>query len=205
MNVDEAMTELEGLGTEQNRKIYRRHGVRDDLFGVSYAHLKAMKKRIKIDQTLAEHLWATRNHDARILATMIADPNAIARKTLDAWSADLNCYPLSDALAGVAAASPYGLDLVDAWTLSDNEWVASTGWATLSHRVTKGDEVADDLLRAAAVDDRDNNRLGPESGASRDEQRSDRDRFQLQHDGTPGDRRRQTDRQGGGRPWRNWL
>ena len=60
-----AITELERHGSEQTRKTYRRHGVLGDQYGVSYAHLKSMKKAIKTDQALAESLWASGNHDAR--------------------------------------------------------------------------------------------------------------------------------------------
>jgi len=37
--LNDVMTELEFLGTEQNRKIYRRHGAGDNQFGVSFANL----------------------------------------------------------------------------------------------------------------------------------------------------------------------
>ncbi len=95
-----AIAELERHGSEQTRKTYRRHGVLGDQYGVSYADLKSMKKAIKTDQALAESLWATGNHDARILATMIADPKAITRKVLESWSRDVDNYVLTDALAG---------------------------------------------------------------------------------------------------------
>jgi hypothetical protein len=36
MTRDEVMQELENAGTEQNRKVYARHGIKDSL-GVSYA------------------------------------------------------------------------------------------------------------------------------------------------------------------------
>jgi 3-methyladenine DNA glycosylase AlkD len=44
------------------------------MFGVSYAALGKLKKQIKQEHALAEALWETGNHDARVLATMVADP-----------------------------------------------------------------------------------------------------------------------------------
>ena len=70
----EILAELESLGSEQARKTYRRHGVGENQFGVSYSALGKLKKRIKTDHELALKLWESGNHDARILATMIADP-----------------------------------------------------------------------------------------------------------------------------------
>ena len=47
MNVKEALKKLEGFGTEQNRKIYKRHGVSGEMFGVSYANLGKLAKEKK--------------------------------------------------------------------------------------------------------------------------------------------------------------
>src|SRR3989304_5283911 len=102
MEMKEALAALEKEGTAQNRKVYARHGVGEDQYGVSYAALKALAKKIKTDHTLALALWGTGNHDARILATMIADPAAATSRELDAWSKDLDNYVLTDAFAGFA-------------------------------------------------------------------------------------------------------
>src|SRR5262245_7914566 len=87
MPARDVLAQLEAMGTEQNRKIYTRHGVAGPMFGVSYANLGALKKKIKVDQGLAEELWDSGNHDARVLAAMVADPRSIAEPTLDAWVA----------------------------------------------------------------------------------------------------------------------
>ena len=75
----QVLQELEALGKEQTRKTYRRHGVGENQYGVSYADLGKLKKRLKTDHALALKLWASGNHDARILALMIADPAAGGR------------------------------------------------------------------------------------------------------------------------------
>jgi 3-methyladenine DNA glycosylase AlkD len=126
-----AFAELKRRGSEKTCQTYRRHGVIGDLFGVSYSDLGALKKTIKTDQALAESLWATGNHDARILATMIVDPKAVARKVLESWSRDLDNCVLGDALAGVVAASPHGRALMEKWVASSKEWLGSAGWCVL--------------------------------------------------------------------------
>ncbi len=128
---EEILHELAGLGSEQTRKTYRRHGVGDNQYGVSYAHLGALKKRIKQDHALAQQLWASGNHDARILATMIADPAQMDEPLLDAWAASLQNYVETDAFAGLAGASPAARPFTDHWTTSDEEWPGSAGWQVL--------------------------------------------------------------------------
>src|SRR5262245_52553297 len=67
MSLAEAMSALEKAGSAQTRKTYARHGVEGDMFGVSFATLKLLVKRIGVDHELAVALWATKNHDARVL------------------------------------------------------------------------------------------------------------------------------------------
>src|SRR3990172_1099061 len=97
MNAAEVLAELNKMGTEQNRKVYARHGVGPNMYGVSYANLGALKKKIKVDHGLALDLWASGNHDARVLATMIADPKQADDELLDGWVRDLDNYVLTDA------------------------------------------------------------------------------------------------------------
>jgi 3-methyladenine DNA glycosylase AlkD len=134
MDFKEVMSELERLGTEQNRKIYRRHGAGDPLFGVSFAHVNTLQKRIKRDQALAVKLWATGNADARTLATMIADPGDFTMDQLDAWLSDVRYYVLVDLLVKyVASNNSSARELMKRWIASGDEWVGRGGWNLLGH------------------------------------------------------------------------
>jgi len=57
MNYKEILAELKKLGTDQNVKIYKRHGAGENLYGVSFANLKTLKKKIKTNNDLARKLW----------------------------------------------------------------------------------------------------------------------------------------------------
>jgi len=132
MTGTEAMKELRANGSARTRKTYSRHGARGDMFGVSYAVLVKMKKKIKVDQPLAEKLWATGNYDARVLATMIADPATIGVRTLNAWARDLEDRHLAGALSNVAAEAPSAKKQMEKWTAANNEMLACAGWHTLA-------------------------------------------------------------------------
>ncbi len=84
MTLIETMQALESLGTEQNRKVYARHGAGRNQFGVSFANLSKLAKKLGTDQTLAGALMRTGNQDARVLATMIADAEAMSSRDLEA-------------------------------------------------------------------------------------------------------------------------
>ncbi|MGB0716443.1 MAG: DNA alkylation repair protein, partial [Phycisphaerae bacterium] len=144
MTPKQALKELESAGTAQNRKVYARHGVQGTMFGVSFANLNKLKKKIKVDHDLAQALWNSGNHDARILATMVADHQALDRKTLEQWVKDVDCYVLGDALAGIAAKSSVSQPLMKKWIASKKEWVGSVGWTMLCHVATHDKSLDDD-------------------------------------------------------------
>jgi 3-methyladenine DNA glycosylase AlkD len=131
MTTSDAMRALEAVGTAQNRKVYERHGVRSSMFGVSYADLGKLKKSIGTDQALSEALWSTGNHDARVLATMIADPGTIGAKTIDAWAEDLDNHILADAFSILVARSRHGRARLEKWIGSNDEWIGAVGWTLL--------------------------------------------------------------------------
>jgi 3-methyladenine DNA glycosylase AlkD len=132
MNLSQVMTALKRAGTEENRIVYRRHGARGEVFGVGLSSLDLIAERVGSDPQLAKKLWATRNADARILATKIADPRSISAAELATWAKDLDWYVGADALAKLAFHSVHTKKLTVAWIESKNEWVARAGWHTLA-------------------------------------------------------------------------
>ena len=56
MQLPEVVRTLEQAGTAQTRKTYARHGIGPNMYGVSYANLNALAKKIKRDQPLAERV-----------------------------------------------------------------------------------------------------------------------------------------------------
>jgi 3-methyladenine DNA glycosylase AlkD len=135
MNFDEVMEQLETSGSEQTRKTYRRHGVSGEMFGVSYATLGALTRKLKVNHELAMKLWATGNHDAQILATMIADAKSMSAGLLDEWAKTLSNYVITDAFAKLAAQTPAAQKKFEKWVDAKNEWTASAGWAMLGQAV----------------------------------------------------------------------
>ncbi len=146
MTSDQTLAELGALGSEQKRATYRRHGVLGDQYGVSYADQKALAKRIGIDHDLVRRLWASGNHDARVLATLVADADAADAASLDAWAADLDSYVLTDAFSAFAARTRHAHAKMAEWVAADGEWIESAGWNLLAHRALQEDALADDFF-----------------------------------------------------------
>ncbi len=125
---DSLMAEMKKLGTAQAVKIYKRHGMSEPLFGVSFANLGILKKKIKVDHDLAQKLWSSRNGDARNLAVMIADPAEFSSKQVDAWANDQDFYGSCDMLSGLIGKTMFAQEKAEAWIKSKDEWIGRTGW-----------------------------------------------------------------------------
>lgn len=132
MTLAQALQQLEAAGSAQTRKTYARHGVGPKQFGVSYAVIGKLTKQIKRDHALALGLWASGWHDARVLATFIADPQLIDAATLDGWVVDGSNRALAGGLAKFAATTPHAEALAAKWCADPREFVATTGWDVLA-------------------------------------------------------------------------
>lgn len=150
MTTAQALSALKKAGTAQNRKIYGRHGVQGEMYGVSYSVMNKMAKSIKRDHALAVELWQSGVHDARVLATMVADPDAFPARELDAWVKELDNYVLTDAFGGMVARSPLAAGRGAAWRGRKSEWVASAGWVVTSGLALQ--EEADEAALAPLIE-----------------------------------------------------
>lgn len=128
MTLKETLAQLKAAGSAQTRKTYARHGVGPKQFGVSYAVLGQLTRKIKRDHALALGLWASGWHDARVLATFIADPQQADAATLDAWVIGAESRPLAGGVAKLAATTASAEALADKWCADPREYVAVTGW-----------------------------------------------------------------------------
>jgi 3-methyladenine DNA glycosylase AlkD len=132
MTLADAMRAIEGKGTPHRAVLYRRHGIGERTVGLSYADVGALAKRIGINHALALELWKTGLHDARIVATRIADPTHLTASTLKHWLKACANYVVTDAVAGLAADAPGALESALEWIADPGEWIASAGWTTIA-------------------------------------------------------------------------
>lgn len=132
MELDEVMAALEAEGSEQTRTIYGRHGATEPMFGVSHGALAKLERTIKVDHELALALWETGNHDARMLAAKVADPEEFTAKLADAWARDADNYMAAGAVADVVGQSTIARSRSDVWRERKGEWVASAGWGLVA-------------------------------------------------------------------------
>jgi 3-methyladenine DNA glycosylase AlkD len=133
MNSTEILKKLKQLGNEGTANVLMKHGAKNPCYGVKVEELKKIKKLVKTDHDLAMELFNSGVFDAMYLAGLVMDGSTMTKKELQAW-ADTNYGSSisSYTVPWVASESKFGHELALQWIESDKEFVAVSGWATLS-------------------------------------------------------------------------
>ena len=148
MDVRAALKVLTENGSEQTSKIYGRQGVRGAMFGVSKEVLDKLAQEIGRDHDVACALWNSGIHEARILATLTADPVRLSAKDLDAWVRALDNYVIAEAFARMASLSALAISKADEWINSKEEWISCAGWTLVYSQVVADGGVPIEQTRA---------------------------------------------------------
>lgn len=132
MTLNEVMQELESYGDANTKKTLMKHGAQEPFFGVKVQDLKKILKKTKKNHELSLELYATGNSDAMYLAGLMADETKISKAELNNWADKAYWYYLSEfAVPWVAAETPFAMELGLEWIESNEERIASAGWAAL--------------------------------------------------------------------------
>ncbi|MGN1058347.1 MAG: DNA alkylation repair protein [Candidatus Avelusimicrobium sp.] len=111
-----------------------RFGIQTELaVGTPVTTLRQIVKGLpRPDQELADALWASRIHEARIMASMLADPAQMTREKLDEWAAELNSWDICDLCANnLFSKVTNPLKLAERWIKREEEFVRRAGFAVL--------------------------------------------------------------------------
>ena len=151
-SVKSVMDSLKECATPQNVRRYIKHGAKGEFFGVSAVNLYAISKRINKDTKLARQLWETKNLDAMMVATMIAQPVSIGGQQLDVWVKQIDFYPLADYFVRkLIVPSPYAKAKMRKWVKGKREYVQRCGyllvaWLSMHDETLSDTEFSDYLV-----------------------------------------------------------
>jgi 3-methyladenine DNA glycosylase AlkD len=135
--------------------------------GVSMPNIRAIAKACGVDHTLALGLWKTGIHEARILATLVADPEALTEVQRERWALDITSWDLCDSAADLFGRTPSQADVIRAWARRPEAFVKRCAFSMIARRSVWAKEVPDreflgylPLIRRAATDDRNEVKKG---------------------------------------------
>jgi 3-methyladenine DNA glycosylase AlkD len=135
--------------------------------GVRVPDIRAVAKRCGTDHELARALWRTEIHEARILATLVADPEATSDTDMESWVADLSSWDVCDFAADFFGRTSTGVAKIPAWARRSEEYVKRCAFSMIARRAVSAKSASDreflrylPVIRRGATDPRNQVKKG---------------------------------------------
>ncbi|HKE53287.1 MAG TPA: DNA alkylation repair protein, partial [Actinomycetota bacterium] len=108
-----------------------RYGIRTDrAVGVTVTELRRLARPLRPDHELAAALWTSGVHEARILASLIDDPELVTEAQMDAWISGFDSWDVCDGVCGnLFDRTPFALDKAVEWSGREPEFERRAGFA----------------------------------------------------------------------------
>ena len=139
------LRELKSLADPKVRAKMAYFGVNvPNAHGISAPVLHALARRIGKDHRLAQDLWATGIHEARILATLIGESEKVTAVEMDRWARDFDSWDVVDAACCYlyAQAKP-AWSKAAAWSRRREEFVKRASFSLIAYLSYKDKAVPD--------------------------------------------------------------
>jgi 3-methyladenine DNA glycosylase AlkD len=157
------MSMLTSLKDPESVEGMKKFGINDkNTLGVSVTTLRKIAKRVVTNHELAEMLWNSEIHEARILAGLVDDPGKVTPKQMDKWANDFDSWDVCDQVcSNLFDKTEYAYQKAFEWSGSDKEFVKRAGYVLMAC-LSVHDETAEDIkfigffriIRKGATDER---------------------------------------------------
>jgi len=117
----------------------------ESTYGISIPDLRRIAKKQGKDRDLADRLWASGIHEARILASMIDDPKQVTPEQMDRWVRDFDSWDLCDQCCNnLFRKTPYAHEKAVEWSEMDEVFVKRAGFALMAVLAVHDKEASDE-------------------------------------------------------------
>jgi 3-methyladenine DNA glycosylase AlkD len=134
MRCSEVLDVLKDLGDPRNVAGMARFGIKPAVaLGVSKPALRRLAKDLGRDHDLAQELWDSGVHEARILAGMIDHPVEVTNDQMDRWANDFDNWDICDQCClNLFWKTAFAYEKAEDWTASDREFVKRAGFVLMA-------------------------------------------------------------------------
>ncbi|SHM75877.1 DNA alkylation repair protein [Chitinophaga sp. CF418] len=101
--------------------------------GVKIPEVRKLAKLMGKEHELALQLWDTRIHEARILASLIADPKLVTPQLIDSWTKDFTSWDVCDQTCGnLFDRTPYAIEKALEFSRHEKEFTKRAGFVLMA-------------------------------------------------------------------------
>jgi len=136
------------MGDEKAVEGMARFGIQSsNSFGVSVPKLRTLAREVGRNHSLALKLWETGLHDARLLATMIDDPEEVTIDQMDKWVRDFDSWDVVDGSCGnLFDKTPFAVAKAKEWCIREEEFVKRAGFVLMAELAVHDKQAKDGLF-----------------------------------------------------------
>lgn len=130
----EIVKRLKSLADPEAVKGMARYGINATAaYGVSMPELRKIARTVKKNHSLAEMLWSSGIHEARILASMIDDSRQVNEEQMEQWVMDFNSWDLCDQCCNnLFRKVEHAHDKAVEWSSRQEEFVKRAGFVLMA-------------------------------------------------------------------------
>jgi len=151
------------MGSEHDRQGMARFGINvDNAFGVSVTDLRKVAREIGRDHRLAGQLWRSEVHEARILASMVEEPDRVTESQAERWLRGFDSWDLCDQVCmNLFDRLPFAFPKAKEWARREPEFQRRAGFALMASLASHAKSEPEEsflpffpLIEEASTDDR---------------------------------------------------
>jgi 3-methyladenine DNA glycosylase AlkD len=131
---EDILNRLRSLANPDNVAGMARYGINpENTLGISIPTLRSMAKEIGRSHDMAQELWASGIHEARILAAFVDDPKLVTEVQMEQWAADFDSWDVCDQVCGnLFDRTPSAYQKALEWSSREEEYVKRAGFALMA-------------------------------------------------------------------------
>jgi len=134
LNCKSIINELKKNANPENVAGMARFGINaENALGISIPFLRDFAKQIGNDHSLAEELWSSAIHEARILAGLVDDPKMVTERQMDRWVKDFDSWDVCDQVcSSLFDKTEFAYKKAFEWSERDEEFVKRAGFVLMA-------------------------------------------------------------------------
>jgi hypothetical protein len=128
---DDVIAAFDAVRADSIQRVLSRRNPEAKVYGVRFADIDKLQRKIKHDTALGLALWETGYMEARELACRIIDPDALSEAEIDRLAAEVDYPVIADSFAKMVYKTPFRDKKLAEWTASDREFIRRAGFCLL--------------------------------------------------------------------------
>ncbi|MBN1536322.1 MAG: DNA alkylation repair protein [Anaerolineales bacterium] len=161
--INSIITQLYNQSNQNNVAGMAHYGINPEhALGISIPILRKMAKEIGRNHSLAQELWDSGIHEARLLAVYITDPSQATEEQMESWVKDINSWDLCDGFCNnLMVRTPFAVQKAIEWSNRPETYVKRAAFSLMACIAVHHKQLPDqqfeaflDLVYKQANDDR---------------------------------------------------